>query len=402
MNRERLIVIGNGMAGLRFVEEIVRTAPQRFMTTVLGAEAEPAYNRVLLSPLLAGEIGIDDVAMRSRAWYAQNRINLMTGARVTEIDANGKSIQLAGGHKLRFDHLVIATGSQSFRLPLPGADLDGVMTFRTLTDVERMREITGRGRPAVVIGGGLLGIEAAYGLARTGVQVTLLHIMDRLMERQLDAEAASRLKIALEARRVKVMLAQKTEAIVGARFVEGVRLADGQVLPARAVIMAAGIVPETSLAKAAGIEVGRAIKIDDRLQTSAPGIYALGECAEHRGTCYGIVEPAYEQARVLASVVTGGEHNYGGSVLATNLKVSGVPVFSVGDFEGQNAEQIVMTDESTGTYRKLVVRDGLLVGAVLFGDTSEALWYRDLVASRAPIEMIRHHLPFGRAFAEAA
>ena len=198
MDRQRLIVIGNGMAGLRFVEEIVGAAPGKFMITVIGAEAEPAYNRVLLSPLLAGEIGIEDVAMRARGWYAQNRINLMTGAKVLSIDAHERRVTLAGGQKLWFDHLVIATGSQPFRLPLPGADLDGVIAFRTLTDVERMREITGRHRPAVVIGGGLLGIEAAYGLAKAGVPVTLLHIMDRLMERQLDTEAAARLKSALE------------------------------------------------------------------------------------------------------------------------------------------------------------------------------------------------------------
>jgi nitrite reductase (NADH) large subunit len=402
MTRERLVVIGNGMAGLRFVEEIAKCAPNRFMITVLGAETEPAYNRVLLSPLLAGEIGLDDVAMRTRAWYAQNRVNLMTGVRALKIDTAERRVELSGGHKLRFDHLVLATGSQPFRLSLPGADLDGVMAFRTLTDVERMRAITGRGRPAVVIGGGLLGIEAAYGLARAGVPVTLVHIMDRLMERQLDAEAALRLKSAIEARRIKVILSAKSEAILGNRFVEGVRLADGSTIAARAVIMAAGIVPETALAKAAGLELGRAIKVDDRLQTSAPGIYAIGECAEHRGTCYGIVEPAYEQARVLAALLTGGGATYGGSVLATNLKVSGVPVFSVGDFEGLGAETIVLTDEATGVYRKLVVRDGRLVGAVLFGETTDALWYRDLVAGGASIEAIRPLLPFGRALAEAA
>ena len=402
MTRQRIVVIGNGMASLRFVEEIVKRAAGRFMITVLGAEAEPAYNRVLLSPLLAGEIGHADVAMRPRSWYGQNNINLMTGTRAIGIDAVARRVQLTGGHSLPFDHLVLATGSQPFKLPLPGADLDGVIAFRTLTDIERMRGATGRSRPAVVIGGGLLGIEAAYGLARAGVAVTLVHIMDRLMERQLDRNAADRLKLALEAKGISVRLGAKTEAIMGERWVEGVRLSDGSVIPCRAVIMAAGIVPDVALAKLAGLDVDRGVKVDDQMQTSASGIYAIGECAAHRGTVYGIVEPAYEQARVLADVLSGTASKYVGSVLATNLKVSGVPVFSVGDFEGAGAETIVLTDDTSGIYRKLVVRDGVLVGAVLFGDTSDALWYRDLVASKTSIESIRAQLPFGRVYAEAA
>ena len=350
MTRQRIVVIGNGMASLRFVEEIVKRGAARFMITVLGAEPEPAYNRVLLSPLLAGEIVHDDVAMKSRSWYGQNNINLMTGTRAIGIDAVSRRVQLNGGHSLPFDHLVLATGSQPFRLPLPGAELDGVIAFRTLTDIERMRSATGRSRPAVVIGGGLLGIEAAYGLARAGVAVTLVHIMDRLMERQLDKNAADRLKRALAAKRIDVRLGAKTEAIIGDRWVEGVRLVDGSLIPCRAVIMAAGITPDVALAKLAGLVVGRGIRVDDQMQTSAPGVYAIGECAEHRGAVYGIVEPAYDQARVLAEVLSGTPAQYTGSVLATNLKVSGVPVFSVGDFEGEDAETILLTDDTSGVY----------------------------------------------------
>jgi nitrite reductase (NADH) large subunit len=287
MMRERLIIVGNGMAGLRVVEEVVKRCPHRFMTTVIGAEPEPAYNRVLLSTLLAGEIGEPDVALKPRSWYGANRINLTTGETVTGIDTAARRVRLSGGQILPFDHLVLATGSSPFRLPVPGHDLDGVMAFRTLADVERMRAATGRVRHAVVIGGGLLGVEAAYGLARAGVPVTLLHLMDRLMERQLDAEAAARLKIALEARGIVVRLGAKTDAIEGKRWVESVRLGDGSIIPCAAVVMAVGIVPNSGLAKQAGLEVGRGIKVDDQLRTSVPRVYAAGECAEHRGNCYG-------------------------------------------------------------------------------------------------------------------
>ncbi len=400
--RERLIVVGNGMAGLRLVDEVIKRCPQRFMITVIGAEPEPAYNRVLLSTLLAGEIGAADVALKSRSWYAANRITLITGESVRVVDPCRKCVYLGSGQALSFDRLVLATGSEPFRLPISGCDLDGVIAFRTMADVERMRVSTGRARPAVVIGGGLLGIEAAYGLARAGVPVTLIHLMDRLMERQLDSEAARRLKAALEGRGIAVKLDAKTEMIEGSRWVDGVRLSDGTLVPCSAVVMAAGIVPNSALAKHAGLETGRGVKVDDQLRTSVPEVYALGECAEHRGICYGLVEPAYDQARILSAVLVGEVASYQGSVLATNLKVSGVPVFSVGDFEGQGAEKIVLNDEGTHAYRKLVIRDDRLVGAVLFGDTGDALWYRDLIASGASIKAVRPQLSFGRAYAEAA
>ena len=402
MGRERLVVVGNGMAGLRFLEELVRRAPGRFEVAVVGAEPEPAYNRVLLSSLLAGDIAGADVQMRPRDWYAENGVALVTGQPATAIDVVGRTLQLGSGRLLPFDKLLLAVGSEAIRLPLPGRDLAGVMTFRSLADIEGLEKAASAGAPAVVIGGGLLGIEAAYGLARRGVPVTLVHLMDRLMERQLDAEGAALLADAMRAKGVRVLLGAQTRAIHGISGVEAVELADGRMLPCGLVVMAVGIRPNTTLAAAGGLQVKRGIVVDDAMQTSAPGIYAIGECAEHRGACYGLVEPCYEQARIAASAMTGELARYSGSVLATNLKVSGVSVFSAGDFEGAGAETVVVRDAGQRSYRKLVLRDGRLAGAVLVGDTGDALWYADLIRSSACVSAFREALAFGQAFAEAA
>ena len=255
---------------------------------------------------------------------------------------------------------------------------------------------------AVVIGGGLLGVEAACGLARRGVAVTLLHLMPRLMERQLDARSAALLKAAVEAKGIEVLLEAETAAIEGDGRAERVVLQDGRAFPAGLVVMAAGIRPETALAETGGLKIGRGIKVDDKLETSWPGVYAIGECAEHRGRCYGVVEPVYEQAKVLARHLAGMPARYEGSLAAASLKVSGVPVFSMGDFEGECADTILLEDEGAPTYRKLVIRDDRLVGVVLFGDTADSLWYRDLVRLAAPIAPLRAALAFGKAHAEAA
>ena len=400
--RERLVVVGNGMAGLRFLEELVRRAPGRFEVTVVGAEPEPAYNRVLLSSLLAGDIGADDVRLRPRAWYAEHGIALVAGQPASAIDAAARSVTLGNGQVLAFDRLVMATGSDAIRLPLPGGELAGVMTFRSLADIAGLGRAAEAGMPAVVIGGGLLGIEAAYGLARRGVSVTLVHLMDRLMERQLDAEGARLLADAIEAKGVRVLLGAETRAIRGGSAVEAVELKDGRVLPCGLVVMAVGIRSSTALAVTGGLQVKRGIVVDDAMQTSVAGVYAVGECAEHRGVCYGLVEPCYEQARVAAAAMAGEPVRYAGSVLATNLKVSGVSVFSAGDFEGVGAETIVVRDAGQGSYRKLVLREERLAGAVLVGDTREALWYADLIRSGAPVSALREALAFGQAFAEAA
>ena len=296
---------------------------------------------------------------------------------------------------------MLATGSASVRLPIPGHDLAGVLTFRDCDDVQAMRAAP-PGTPVVVIGGGLLGIEAAYGLARRGAKVVLIHIMPRLMERQLDARAAALLAAAIGETGIEVVLEAQTAAIEGDGRAERVVLKDGRTFPAELVVMAAGVRPQTELARSGGLEIGRGIKVDDRLETSLSGIYAIGECAEHRGVCCGLVEPAHEQARVLARLLAGLPARYEGSVTAASLKVSGVPVFSMGDFEGEGAETILLEDCQARTYRKLVIRAGRLVGTVLVGDTADALWYRDLIRCQAVVAPIRGALAFGKAYAEAA
>ncbi|CFX15207.1 Assimilatory nitrate reductase (NADH) beta subunit [Candidatus Filomicrobium marinum] len=403
--RKRIAVVGNGMAGLRFVEELVAAAPGQFDITVIGAEPQPAYNRVLLSPLLAGEIGLEDVSLKPADWYAAHGVTLLTGAPVTVLDTYNRSIIVEnadGGMEIYFDACVLATGSNPIRLTLPGDTLDGVLTFRTTADVDAMSQFAQIGQPAVVIGGGLLGIEAAYGLARAGIPVTLVHIMDRLMERQLDPEGALYLKGALEAKGIRVILGAQTKEILGETRVESVILSDGQKIDCGLVVMAVGVQANTKLAVSAGLVIGRGIIVDEGLQTTAPNIFAIGECAEYRGICHGLVEPAYEQAKVLADCFAGRTSAYGGSVPAANLKVSGVPVFSVGNFSGDDAEVLVTRDAGLETYRKLCVREGQLVGAVLVGDTTDALWYLDLIRSGADITAFRDSLAFGRAYAEAA
>lgn len=399
--KERLVVAGAGMAALKLVEELVAHCPDRYDITIVGAEPHPAYNRVLLSSLLAGEAERVDVELRSTSWYAENGIGLRCGASFSSLDAARQEAVLSSGERLRYDRFVLATGSRPIRLPIPGQALPGVHVFRDLDDVGVLQRTPADTR-AVVIGGGLLGIEAAWGLAKRGLHVTLIHIMPHLMERQLDACSAQLLKVAIEARGIDVVLDAQTAAIQGEGKAERVVLQDGRVLAADIVVMATGIRPETTLARTAGIEIGRGIKVDDKLETSKSGIYAIGECAEHRGTCYGIVEPIYEQAKALARHLSGLPSCYEGSAQATSLKVSGVPVFSMGDFEGDGTEAIVLEDEGAATYRKLVLRDNRLVGVVLFGDTSDALWYRDLISKGLPLARFRSMLAFGKAHAEAA
>jgi nitrite reductase (NADH) large subunit len=399
--RERLVVVGAGMAGLKLVEEISELCPDRYRIVMIGSEPRAAYNRVLLSGVLAGDAAEADIELRPAAWYPEKGIELLTGVECTGLHPAGREVVLSTGATLACDRLVLATGSASVRLPIPGHDLAGVHTFRDFDDVQAMRAVPS-GTPVAVIGGGLLGIEAAYGLARRGAKVALIHIMPRLMERQLDARAAELLAAAIADKGVEVVLGAETAAIEGNGRVERIVLKGGSSLPAELVVMAAGIRPRTELARSAGLEIGRGIKVDDKLETSRPGIYAVGECAEHRGACCGLVEPAHEQARVLARHLAGLPARYEGSVTAASLKVSGVPVFSMGDFEGEGAEAILLEDAQAGTYRKLVICGGRLAGAVLLGDTADALWYRDLIRRQAVVAPIRGALAFGKAFAEAA
>lgn len=398
---EPLIIVGNGMAAARLVDELAARALGRYAIAIIGAEPRLAYNRVLLSSVLAGEVETLDLELKPAHWWRDRGVTLRYGCAATAVDPAARAITLADGKQLAFSKLVFATGSQPIRLPIPGMQLDGVFTFRDVGDVETITAAARTDPRVVVIGGGLLGLEAAHGLAKTGANVTLVHLMDRLMERQLDADAAAMLKRATETKGIRVVLEAQTASLAGTSRVEAVELRDGRTIAADAVVVAVGIRPNAELARSAGIEVGRGIVVDDRLETSASGIYAIGECAEHRGICYGLVEPAYEQARILADRLCGKGVSYSGSLLATNLKVSGVHVFSVGDFvDDPGTERIVLADPGLGTYKKLLITRGRLVGAVLIGDTADGLWYLDLIRAGIPIATFRDDLMFGRAFAE--
>ena len=403
---EPLVIVGNGMAAARLVDELAKAALGRYAIAVVGDEPRLAYNRVLLSAVLAGDTASHDIELKPAEWWRDRGVTLKYGCAVTEIDVGRRELKIANDESIAFSKLVLATGSTPLRLNVPGAELKGVNTFRDSRDVDLLLALAAARKRVVVIGGGLLGLEAAYGLAKAGAPVTLIHLMDRLMERQLDAQAAALLKSLVEAKGIEILLDANTTRILGENRVEGVELADGRSIEADTVIFAAGIRPNITLARDAGIAVNRGIAVDDRLQTGAPDIFALGECAEHRGICYGLVEPAYEQARVLAQHLAGRTAAYHGSVVATNLKVSGVSVFSAGDVLGdETSENIVLSDVRRGAYKKLVLHEGRLTGAVLVGDVGNALWYLELIRSRQTVARIRKDMMFGRtaaSFDEAA
>ena len=393
---EPLVIIGNGMATARLVDELSRRALGRYAIAVIGAEPRLAYNRVLLSSVLAKEVAPAEIELRSAQWWRARGVTLLYGKQAVAVDPTLRRVRLAGGATLPYARLVLATGSQPIRLDVPGMALPGVMTFRDLGDVTSMEAAVAKYRNVVVIGGGLLGLEAAYGLAKAGANVSVVHLMDRLMERQLDARAAAMLKREVERRGIAVHLNAQTTAIRGRGRVEAVTLEDGRNLAADLVVVAAGIRPSVDLARSADLDINRGVVVDDRLQTSRPDIFAIGECAEHRGVCYGLVEPAYEQAGVLATHLAGAPAGYQGSAIATNLKVAGVSVYSAGDFlGGPGSEAIVFSDPALGVYKKLVLRDGRLTGAVLFGDTADGLWYLDLIRSGASVAAFRDELAFG-------
>jgi nitrite reductase (NADH) large subunit len=398
---EPLVIIGNGMAAARLCEELAQRALGRYAIAVIGEEPQLAYNRILLSSVLAGDVPASETLLKPANWWRDRGVTLSYGAAATAVDLASRTVSLAGGQTLSFAKLVFATGSRAIRLPTAGAELPGVRTFRDLADVGSIAGAASRGTRVVVVGGGLLGIEAAYGLAKAGAKVTLVHLMDRLMERQLDARAASILKSALEAKGIEVLLETETSRFVGDGHVEAVEFKDGRVIATEMAVVAVGIKPNAEIAAASGLAVNRGIIINDHLSTNESGVFAIGECAEHRGVCYGLVEPTNEQAHVLAARLAGRDIHYAGSVNATNLKVSGVHVFSAGDFLGAaGTESIVLSDPGLGTYKKLVVAGGRMVGAVLYGDTADALWYLELIRTGAEIESMREDLIFGRALVE--
>ncbi|MBW8752844.1 MAG: NAD(P)/FAD-dependent oxidoreductase [Sphingomonadales bacterium] len=399
--RERLVVIGNGMAGCRAVEEILARDPGRYSIAIFGAEPRVNYNRIMLSPVLAGEKAFDDIVINSAEWYAENAIELISGDPVEHIDRATQTVIARSGRVEPYDRLLIATGSDPFIIPVPGHKLPGVVTFRDLDDVDKMLAAAEKGGSAVVIGGGLLGLEAAHGLSLRGMEVTVIHLMPTLMERQLDEAAGWLLKAELE-RRGQVILtgADTAEIMEKDGHVAGVKLKDGKEIPADIVVMAVGIRPATALAKAAGLEVERGIMVDDHMVTSDPAIMAVGECVQHRGQCYGLVAPLWDMCRALADHATDQPTGYEGSVTSTKLKVSGIDLFSAGDFSGgDGAEDIVMRDAARGVYKRVIVKDDKLVGAVLYGDTADGSWYFDLLKKGEDVSDIRDALIFGQAFA---
>lgn len=393
---QRLVLIGNGMAGMRAIEEIVERAPGRFAITVFGAEPHGNYDRIQLSPMLAGEKEFASIVLHGHDWYERNRIVLHAGTKIVAIDRDAREVISESGTRTSYDQLVLATGSLPVMLPIEGAALPGVLTFRTVADVEAMQRAAAKGGRAVVIGGGLLGLEAAYGLKRRGMDVTVLHLMPHLMERQLDPVAGAMLKQDLARRGIEIITNATTEAVRGANHVTGVVLTDGREIAADLVVMAVGIRPNIELARGCGLAVNRGVEVDDRLATSDPAIHAIGECVEHRGAVFGLVAPLYDMARVLAARLCGdGLALYEPAETATRLKVTGVDMFSAGDIYGDEDSEILMfRDAARGIYKRLVTRDEQIVGALLYGDVQDGLTYLDLMRKRYPITAMRDLLMF--------
>jgi nitrite reductase (NADH) large subunit len=397
--KAQLVLVGNGMAGMRAVEELLELAPDRYEITVFGSEPRGNYNRILLSPLLSDEKSLDDIMLNTIEWYEEHGITLHAGRTIERIDRTRRVVVADDGLEQPYDRLLLATGSNPFMLPLPGADLPGVLSYRDVDDVDTMVEASASYQHAVVIGGGLLGLEAAYGLQRRGMDVTVVHLLDTLMERQLDPAAAGLLKTSLEARGLEFRMPAATEAILGSERVEAVRFKDGSESPADLVVMAVGIRPNVELAKTSGIVCDRGILVDDTMQTYDPAIYAVGECVQHRGMCYGLVAPLFEQAKVVANHLAEiGIGRYPGSQVSTKLKVTGIDLFSAGNFLGdEDSDELTFMDPARGIYKKLVVRDDRIQGAVLYGSTVDGPWYFQLLRDGTDISEFRENLLFGQA-----
>ncbi len=403
MKRLKLVMIGNGMAGVRTLEELLKIAPDLYDITVFGAEPHPNYNRILLSPVLAGEQTFDDIVLNDLAWYADHGIELRLGRKVLEIDRIRRQVIADDGSRAAYDRLLIATGSRPFMLPIPGNTLDGVIGYRDIADTRLMLDSANRHRRAVVIGGGLLGLEAAHGLKLRGMDVSVVHNGATLLERQLDERAGRLLQAALKRRGLHFALGKQTSELIGnaAGRVSAVRFSDGESLPADLVVMAAGIRPNIELAQRAGLPCARGILVDDTLQSFDPRVYAVGECVSHRGVAYGLVAPLFEQARVCAShLAMQGYRRYLGSLTSTKLKVTGIELFSAGDFAaGPATRSITLDDPTTGSYRKLVLKNDVLVGACLYGDTADGAWYLQLIREGRNVAAIRDLLMFGETAA---
>ncbi|MBK8522975.1 MAG: NAD(P)/FAD-dependent oxidoreductase [Betaproteobacteria bacterium] len=401
MSKPKLVMVGNGMAGVRTLEELFKIAPDMYDVTVFGAEPHPNYNRILLSPVLAGEMKVQDIILNDHDWYRDNKVNLHLGKKVVKIDRVKRQVISEDGSVESYDRLLMATGSTPFMLPIPGNNLEGVIGYRDIADTDAMIEAAKHYQHAVVIGGGLLGLEAANGLKLRGMDVTVVHLGPWLLERQLDEVAGKMLQKSLEDRGLKFLLEKHTEMLIAGESgrVAAIRFKDGMQIPAELVVMAAGIRPNTALAEASGIYCNRGIVVNDTLQTFDPKVYAVGECVAHRGIAYGLVAPLFEQAKVAANHLANyGIGRYTGSVTSTKLKVTGIDLFSAGDYMGgKGTEEIVLNDPAGGVYKKLVVKDNKLVGGVLYGDTSDGPWYFQLLKDAKDIHEIRDTLLFGQS-----
>lgn len=395
--KPRLVVVGNGMAAIRAVEELLKFAPQTYDMTVFGAEPHGSYNRVLLSPLLAGDKRIEDIVTHPPQWYREHGITLHQADPVVRIDRVRRCVQSRLGVEAPYDRLLIATGSLPIVLPIPGSGLEGVITFRDLQDVDTMLAASRARGCAVVIGGGLLGLEAASGLLQRGLDVTVVHLQAHLMERELDAQAAGLLRAELERRGLKFKMAAAASHLCGETQVSGVGFADGSELPADLVVMAVGVNPNIELARAAGLPCDRGVLVDDTMLTYDPVIYAIGECVQHRGKTFGLVAPLLEQARVCAAFLAErGTRGYRAAPPSTQLRITGINVFSAGNFEaGPGVESLVLRDPKRGIYKRLIISQDKIRGAVLYGDVRDGAWYLDLMNAGSDIHSLRDELLFG-------
>src|SRR5580704_14809984 len=403
--RAQLVVVGNGMAGMRAVEELLSRAPDRYDTTVVGAEVHTNYNRILLSSVLAGDKTLDEIVINPRSWYDEHGIRLIAGNRATAVDRSGRKVTLADGSVIPYDKLLLATGSRPLAPPIPGLGLPNVRAFRDIADVEAMIGATKTARRAVVIGGGLLGLEAAWGLKRRGMSVALVHLMPTLMERQLDVAAATLLHRDLDARGIAFFTNSQTEAILGSGRAEAVLLADGRRIPADFVVLAVGVRPNIDLARTADLDANRGILVGDDMATSDPDIYAVGECIEHNGQVFGLVAPIWDQAKVCGARLAGDTAAvYVPPPVFTSLKITGIDVFSAGTLAAADAadEEITLHDARRGLYKKVILRDDRIVGSVLYGSVADGPWYVELMRDKVDVSPIRDQIVFGRAFAEQA
>ncbi|WP_374528892.1 nitrite reductase small subunit NirD [Acinetobacter sp.] len=398
----KLVLVGNGLAGMRCLEDLLDMAPDRYEITVIGEEPWGNYNRIMLSPVLSGDKTIEDIMLHSHAWYSEKGIQLIADDPAIKIDRPRKQVHTQKGMVVNYDRLILATGSKPFIPPIAGTDLKGVMSFRDIYDVNQMLEYSKNKKNAVVIGGGLLGLEAAYGLKRRGMNVTVLHLMDRIMDRQLDSRASHMLRHSIEEKGINIITEANTEALLGVDgHVNQIRLKDGTLLDADLVVFAVGIRPNISLAQSAGLRTQRGVMVNDTMQTYDPSIYAVGECIEHRSQTFGLVEPLWGQAFICAShLAEHGSLTFKAPTVPTQLKVSGVDVFSAGNFEpSEDFEDIILNDEKRQIYKRIIIQHDKVIGAVLFGDTEDGAWYAELIADETPISNIRNKLLFGRDFA---